>query len=167
MPKSFALALFLAAGLAAEPPPRLGPSGLAVPRFVSLNSGEVNARQGPSFAHPVLWRYQRAGLPVRVTAESGPWRRVEDHEGDRAWVHAAKLSHERTVVAAQRLAIRSRRSERARAKLWLEPGVVAVLEDCLGQWRKLRVEGKSGWAPAAAVWGAPACESDPPKAAKT
>jgi len=138
--------------------PRIGPSNLPVPRYVSLKSDQVNARQGPSFSHPVLWQYRRAGLPLKVTAESGPWRRVGDLEGAQAWVHVATLSGQRTaVVMGARTAIRRRAAEGARPRAWLEPGVVANLLDCKGGWRKLSVKGRSGWAPASALWGAPSC----------
>lgn len=137
---------------------RVGPSGQEVPRFVSLKADAVNARQGPSFQHPVVWQYRRVGLPLKVTAESGPWRRIEDQEGAQAWVHVSKLSPHRTaVVLGQRTAIRKRAALEGRPRAWLEPGVVAALVDCKGGWRKLSVKGRSGWAPASSLWGAPSC----------
>ena len=37
------------------------PSGFKVPRYVSISSGKVNGRAGPSQEHPVLWTYQARG----------------------------------------------------------------------------------------------------------
>ena len=45
---------------------RLGTSGLSLPRFVSLKSGEVNLRTGPGKRYPIDWIYRRRGLPVEV-----------------------------------------------------------------------------------------------------
>ena len=47
----------------------IGPSGLPVPRFVSLKAEKVNVRRGPSSDHPVAWVFQRKGLPVEIVAE--------------------------------------------------------------------------------------------------
>src|SRR6187401_2109630 len=46
-----------------------GTSGLPVPRFVSLKSDKVNVRAGPTKDHDVAWVYNRAALPVEITAE--------------------------------------------------------------------------------------------------
>ena len=73
-----ALALCSAAALAAE---NGTTSGLPVPRFVSLKSDKVNVRAGPTKDHDVAWVYNRAALPVEVTAEFENWRRIRDWEG--------------------------------------------------------------------------------------
>jgi len=152
-------ALLLSVTLAAaSEAPRIGPSGLPVPRFVSLKADIVNARQGPSFDQPVLWEYRRAGLPLKVTAEADNWRRIEDPEGDKAWVHVATLSERRTVmVRGETTTLLSRPALGGKARAILEPGVVAELAACEGDWRKLKVAGRTGWAPAQRLWGAGEC----------
>lgn len=156
------LSAWLAA--AAADAPRLGPSGLAVPRYVSLKADVVNARQGPSFEQPVLWEYRRSGLPLKVTAEADNWRRIEDPEGDAAWVHVATLSPKRTVlVGGETVRLTARPALGGKARAILEPGVVAELVACEGDWRKLKVAGRTGWAPASALWGAGECSVVTPK----
>lgn len=141
---------------------RIGPSGLPVPRYASLKTNEVNARQGPSSAHRVLWVYQRAGLPLRITAESGNWRRIEDFEGERAWVHVGTLSPQRTaLITAETAPLRASAKPKSRVRAWLKAGVVATLLDCQGGWRKLRIRNRTGWVAADLVWGTPACEATP------
>ena len=54
------------------------PSGLPVPRYVSLKFDSVNARAGPSDDHRLLWVFHARGLPVQVIAETEDWRRVCD-----------------------------------------------------------------------------------------
>ena len=56
----------------------VGPSGLPLPRFVSLKADKINVRRGPSSEHQVAWVYQRKGLPVEITAEFENWRRIRD-----------------------------------------------------------------------------------------
>ena len=73
-------------------------SGLPLPRFVSLRSGEVNMRAGPGLQYPVEWAYRRRALPVEVVAEYHHWRRVRDREGTEGWIHKSLLSGRRTAV---------------------------------------------------------------------
>lgn len=157
-----ALVAFALLGPPQSVPTRIGPSGLPVPRYVSLKSNEVNARQGPSSAHRVLWVYRRAGLPLRITAESGNWRRIEDVDGDRAWVHVATLSAQRTaLITTDRAALLASTQPKSRVRAWMKTGVIATLLDCKSGWRKLRVGGRTGWTAAAQVWGTPSCENVP------
>ena len=62
------------------------PSGLPVPRYVSLKFDKVNARSGPGDDHRLLWVYHVRGLPVQVVAESNEWRRICDPDGALSWV---------------------------------------------------------------------------------
>src|SRR3546814_9432329 len=59
-----------------------GLSGLKIPRFVSLSSGQANLRTGPGDRYPVNWIYQRKDLPLKVVKEYGIWRQVVDPDGD-------------------------------------------------------------------------------------
>ena len=47
----------------------LGPSGLPLPRFVTLRATEVNLRTGPGVRYPIEWAFTRKGLPVEVFGE--------------------------------------------------------------------------------------------------
>src|ERR1051325_11006481 len=82
---------------AAEPN---GTSGLPIPRFVSLKSDKVNVRAGPTKDHDVAWVYNRAALPVEVTAEFENWRRIRDWEGAEEWVYHSLLSGKRTALVS-------------------------------------------------------------------
>src|SRR5690606_37092212 len=42
----------------------VGPSGLPLPRFVSLKSNRVNLRIGPGLNYPVEWLYLKSGVPM-------------------------------------------------------------------------------------------------------
>ena len=129
-------------------------TGLALPRFVSLKAREARARRGPSLDHRVDWLYQRRGLPLRVTAEHGNWRRVEDIEGLGGWVHHGLISGTRTVIVLEDVTMLRRPADGAPAVARLEAGVIARLGECRDGWCRLDAGGHRGWAPMGAVWGA-------------
>ncbi|MEL6566070.1 MAG: SH3 domain-containing protein, partial [Pseudomonadota bacterium] len=56
-------------------------TNLPLPRYVSLKAVEGNVRRGPSLTHRIDWVFQRRDMPLRITAEHGHWRRVEDRDG--------------------------------------------------------------------------------------
>jgi SH3-like domain-containing protein len=162
-----ALALLALAAPAAGEAPLLGPdSGLPVPRYVALKTDRANARRGPGVEHRIDWVYQRAGLPLLVTAESGPWRQVRDPDGATSWIHSGQLDNRRTAyVQGGRLgsaAMRQWPREDARIVAYVERGVVARLEACRDGWRYLSTAGRSGWADARELWGVESCGDAPP-----
>ena len=74
------------------------PSGLPVPRFVSLKADRVTVRGGPDKDHDVAWIYTRVGWPVEITAEFENWRRIRDSDGSEGWVYHSLLSGKRTAA---------------------------------------------------------------------
>src|SRR6185437_2143813 len=79
---------------------QVGPSGLPVPRFVSLKSERVNVRSGPNRDNQVDWVYTRTGLPVEIIGEYDNWRHIRDWEGSEGWVLHSLLSGKRTALVA-------------------------------------------------------------------
>jgi SH3-like domain-containing protein len=146
-----------AARRAAEPPrdPNRGAvTNLPLPRFVSLKSGEGNARRGPGLTHRIDWVFTRTSMPLKITAEHEHWRRIEDAEGMGGWVHFALLSGVRTaLVAAPRAAFHSRPDTAAQVVFAAEAGVVGKILQCAAGWCRLVVDGQKGWVPIAALWG--------------
>ena len=129
-------------------------TNLPIPRYVSLKASESNVRRGPSLSHRIDWVYQRRNLPVRVTAEHGHWRRIEDRDGFGGWVHYSLISGNRTVlVTRDMLAMHNRPDESTPIVAALESGVVAELGTCGPDWCRLRSGGYRGWAPKDALWG--------------
>ncbi|MBL0941690.1 MAG: hypothetical protein IBJ00_03025, partial [Alphaproteobacteria bacterium] len=73
-------------------------TGLPVPRFVSLRSGNINVRVGPGLHYPLEWVFMRNRLPVEIVAEFDAWRKIRDAEGVGGWVHQSMLSGTRMVL---------------------------------------------------------------------
>ena len=129
-------------------------TSLPLPRFVSMKAAEGNVRRGPSLSHRIDWVFKRRDMPLRITAEHGHWRRVEDRDGMGGWVHYSLLSGTRTVLVEQdMLALHVRPDPNAQVSATLEIGVVARLGNCDIEWCELRTGGFKGWAPKARVWG--------------
>jgi SH3-like domain-containing protein len=131
------------------------PSGLPVPRYVTLKFGEVNARAGPGDDHRLLWVYKVRSLPVQVVAETAEWRRVCDPAGGVAWVHRRTTDGRRSVMNTSAAAVPLHRSPKAKApvKALLSPRSLAALDRCRKGWCKIRAGGVSGWVQASVVWG--------------
>lgn len=146
----FATLLLGAPALAQDAPT---PSGFPVPRYVSLKAGVANGRAGPEQAHPIVWRYVRAGLPMEVIAETPDWRRVRDPDGEVTWMHRTLLSARRSVVTLTDTPLLARPSEDAPVEADAEAGAVLWLERCRDGWCRLEAQGHRGWAETSALWG--------------
>lgn len=133
-------------------------TGLRVPRYVSLKSDRVNLREGPSKDHRTSWIFQRAGLPVEITAEFEIWRRIRDSEGSEGWVLHSLLSGRRTALVApwkkgETFVLRATASESAEVVAKLQSGVIANVKSCDGSWCRIVGEGYDGFIKQASLWG--------------
>ncbi len=133
----------------------IGPSGLALPRFVALRAAKVNLRTGPGIRYPIEWVYARKGLPLEVIDEFETWRRVRDWQGSVGWVHQSMLSSQRgaMVVGEQRL-LRRAPEDGAAGVARVEAGVVTRLRRCVGGWCRIEVKGFAGWLRQDQIYGA-------------
>ena len=134
---------------------RVTPSGLPVPRYVSIKFDEVNARGGPGDDYKLLWVYRAKGLPVQVVAEAGDWRRVCDPYGGLAWVKSTGLDGRQTVARldAATLPLRDGPAATAKVAAVLAGHSVAGFDKRRGNWVRLKAPGGAGWTPASTVWG--------------
>jgi SH3-like domain-containing protein len=148
---------------------RVNPSGLAVPRYVTLKFAEVNARAGPGDDHKLLWIYHAKGLPLQIVAETAEWRRVCDPDGALSWVHKRTVDGRQAAMRLQAtpLALHSQPRDSAAVVAYLGPRAVAGLDKCQKGWCRLRSGQVDAWAPASEIWGAderPQCTGAAPSA---
>lgn len=131
-----------------------GPSGLPLPRFVSLASSKAHMRTGPGQQYPILWTYIRQGLPLEITAEYGNWRRVRDYDGTQGWMHGALLSGTRTaIVTGSTRPLYSKPQPDARIVVQAEAGVQIRLLRCDPGWCRTEIAGQKAWIARSAIWG--------------
>lgn len=133
-------------------------SGLPVPRYVSLKPDKVNVRAGPTRDHDITWQYQRAGLPVEITAESDNWRRIRDWEGSEGWVYHSMLSGRRTAVVMPKeknelVPLYDRASDNAAIIARLQANVFGSVKRCTGTWCHISGAGFDGWIAQERLWG--------------
>ena len=130
--------------------------GLPLPRFVSLKSHKVNVRHGPGKQYPILWQFQKRGLPIEIIAEYGHWRHIRDHENQTGWIHTSLLSGRRQIIIQSPLKItpiRKNPQNDAIIVAFIETQVVAKLKNCNVSWCKIIVENHKGWIPRDIIWG--------------
>ncbi|MDR3464131.1 MAG: SH3 domain-containing protein [Beijerinckiaceae bacterium] len=137
-------------------------SGLPVPRYVSLKSDRVNLREGPAKDHRTTWIFQRAGLPVEITAEFETWRKVRDSEGAEGWVLHSLLSGRRTALVTPwkkeakdnvNSVLYAKPSDSAPEVALLQPGVLTNIRSCDKVWCRVNGEGFDGFIHQTELWG--------------
>lgn len=138
----------------------VGPvTDLDLPRFVSMKTSEAYARRGPGKSHRVDWKFVRRNMPLKVVAEHGHWRRVEDNEGKGGWIHYALLSRSRSVmITSTDVEMFSKPAGLSRLVAKLQPGVVGKLFGCAKDLCEIETtdqNGKTytGWVQKSALWG--------------
>jgi SH3-like domain-containing protein len=133
-------------------------SGLPIPRFVSLKADKVNMHIGPAKTYEVKWVYQRAGLPVEITAEFENWRKIRDADGTEGWIYHSLLSGRRTgqAIAKSRDAlvpVHAKSDDESVVVAKLEPGVLGSVKRCNTGWCYMSGRGYEGWVQQVRLWG--------------
>jgi SH3-like domain-containing protein len=148
---------------APSPPTAQGPSGLPLPRFVSVKSDRVNLRTGPGTEYPTSWVFRRAGLPLEVMQEFDTWRQVRDADGTTGWVLQSFLSGRRTALvlpwaikagaAPPQVPIKSGDSASTRTVAVVEAGVIANVHSCDSVWCHVSIDSYNGYIEQKDLWG--------------
>jgi len=146
------------------PDGRPTPTGLEVPRWISLKSDTVSARQGPGMDYRILWQYRARNLPVQVIAETREWRKICDPDGSIAWIHRTVASGRRSVFNTEttELAVRTGRSDMASLRARLSPRSIVALDSCKDGWCRVQARKVKGWVRADSVFGTaerPLCDA--------
>jgi len=134
------------------------PSGLPVPRFVSLKVDRVNVRGGPDKDHDVSWIYTRVGWPVEITAEFENWRRIRDSDGSEGWVYHSLLSGKRMAAVQLKsktdlAPLHAKPDAESAVLARLQSGVLGSVKHCNGSWCRLTGDGFDGWIEQRRLWG--------------
>lgn len=145
----------LSAGMQAHARDIRNPSGLPVPRFVSLKSGEVNVRTGPGTRYPIQWVYRREGWPVEIVEEFDQWRKIRDIEGSAGWVHKTMLDGRRNALirGKEERILRSEPEESSRPVLKAKPMVLVRVVECGAQWCRVQAQSRKAWLRKTYLWG--------------
>ena len=142
------------------------PSGLPLPRFVTIKSKESNVRVGPGYQYDVAWKYLVGGVPVEIVQEFDVWRKIRDVDGSEGWVHQNMLSGTRAGYVLPsvegQVGVRSGAADDAGIIAWVGPGFPVRIQSCNGAWCDViatdaPADGKpatySGYLPETDLWG--------------
>jgi SH3-like domain-containing protein len=135
-----------------------GPSGLPVPRFVSIKADRVNVRGGPDKDHDVSFIFTRVGWPVEITAEFENWRRIRDSDGTEGWVYHSLLSGKRMAAVQLKektdlAPLHSEPDSNSPVTAKLEVGVMGTVKACTGSWCRIAGKNFDGWVEQNDLWG--------------
>lgn len=123
-------------------------------RYVSQRPEKAYLREGPSYAHKVLWIYRHRGYPFAVTAEFDVWRRVRTVDGTVGWMASSMLSDQRTVLITGKGQARvTQEPEGGKLVGLANPGAVAGLKACTREACRIKGESVDGWIAKARIWG--------------
>lgn len=123
-------------------------------RYVSQRTDKAYLREGPTYAHKVLWVYRHRGYPFAVIAEFDVWRRVRAADGTVGWMAASMLSDQRTVrVTGEGRAQLFEKPEGGKVTALADPGAVAPLIACTLNSCHVRSEQVDGWIAKSRIWG--------------
>lgn len=151
--------LFCSGAWAAPPAPPGGPGGGKVLRYVSQRAEKAYMREGPTYAHRVLWQYRHRGYPFAVIAEFDVWRRVRAADGTTGWMSHAMLSDRRSVLVTGKGRTKLFEApEGGKVVALADPGAIAYLRACTREACQVRSEDIDGWIPKSRIWGVEAHE---------
>jgi SH3-like domain-containing protein len=133
-------------------------TGLPLPRFATTRSSPINVRVGPGQKYDIAWIYNRAGLPVEVTAEFDIWRRIRDFDGSEGWVQQNLLAGNRAGLVAPwkknaTVPLLTGASPDAGVRAYLPAGFKVDIKRCDGTWCQVDATGQDGSARAATYSG--------------
>jgi len=141
--------------------------GLPLPRFASTRSPPINVRVGPGQKYDLAWTYNRAGMPVEITAEFDIWRKIRDFDGSEGWVQQNLLSGSRTGLVAPwkkdaTFPLLAGTSPNANVRAYLSAGIKVDIRRCDGSWCQVDATSQdgtnrgptySGYLAQADIWG--------------
>ena len=142
------------------------PSGLPLPRFVTVRAKESNVRVGPGYQYNIAWTYKVAGTPVEIVQEFDVWRKIRDVDGSEGWVHQNMLSGTRagyvSASIGDKVGLRNAAGDDAGIVAWVGPGFPVKIQSCAQNWCEVIATDHpasgtpanySGYLPEAALWG--------------
>ena len=123
-------------------------------RYVSQRADKAYMREGPTYAHRVLWQYRHRGYPFAVIAEFDVWRRVRAADGTTGWMSHAMLSDQRTVLVTGKGRVKLlENADGGKVVALADPGAIATLRACALTTCRVHGADIDGWIPKNRIWG--------------
>jgi SH3-like domain-containing protein len=136
-----------------------GANAPRVLRYVSQRSDKAYLREGPTYAHKVLWVYRHRGYPFAVIGQFDNWRRVRAADGTQGWMNASMLSDQRSVLVTGKGRARiTAEAQGGKVVALADAGAIASLRSCTRDACRIKGEQVDGWIPKSRIWGVDANE---------
>ena len=130
-------------------------TGLDIPRYVSLKSNDANIRIGPSTNYPIVIKYIQKSYPLKILEEYGDWRRIEDFNKNKGWIHKSLISGNRTgiILSDNDDKILVYNTIRGRIIGNIGKGNIIYINKCKIDWCLISLNEYQGWIYKKNIWG--------------
>jgi SH3-like domain-containing protein len=133
----------------------MAPAAADPSHYASIRRDQAFLREGPSYAHRVLWVYHRKNFPLKILETFDAWRRVKDVDGTVGWMHHTQVSDARTIVfiGFTQTPLHAKADPHSKPVAFAQPGVVAKLKACEPRLCEVETFGVEGWVDKKNIWG--------------
>ena len=120
---------------------------------VAVKVSIANMRSGPGTNYEVLWQVEKYH-PFLVKEKKGKWVKIQDFEGDMAWIHSSLLADmEGVITSKSKCNVRSRPTTDSKVVFTVERGVPFKVIKRQGNWIRIaHADGEKGWIYKTLVW---------------
>ena len=121
--------------------------------FLSLKKNKVNVRYGPSFESPVKYIYKKINLPIKQIDKKENWRRIIDLKNNSGWIHWSQLKPINSLIPLENKILFKKPTNFSKPLAKIEKGRVLIVQECSGNWCKIKTKSYKGWILNENVWG--------------
>jgi len=121
--------------------------------FLSLKKSKVNVRYGPSFESPIKYVYKKINLPIKQIDKKDNWRRIIDFKNNSGWIHWSQLKKVNSIIPLEDKILFKDSSNFSKPVAKIKKGRLLIVQNCDGEWCKIKSEKFKGWIKIDNVWG--------------
>ena len=111
--------------------------------FLSLKKNKVNVRYGPSFESPVKYIYKKLNLPIKQI----------DKKENSGWIHWSQLKPLNSIIPLNDKILFDKPTIFSKPIAKIKRGRMLVVQNCVGDWCKIKTNEYKGWIEKNNVWG--------------
>ena len=121
--------------------------------FLSLKKNNVNVRYGPGFEYPIKYIYKKINLPIKQIDKKENFRRIIDLKNNSGWIHVSQLKKVNSIIPKKDKILFSKPTNFSRPLAKIKKGRVLLVQNCNGDWCKIKTENLKGWVKIENTWG--------------
>ena len=121
--------------------------------FLSLKKNNVNVRYGPGFEYPIKYIYKKINLPIKQIDKKENFRRIIDLKNNSGWIHVSQLKKANSIIPKKDKILFSKPTKFSRPLAKIKKGRVLLVQNCNGDWCKIKTENLKGWVKIENTWG--------------